>query len=247
VILVSGVWKRYGEVVALRDATFAVGAGEVVVVTGASGAGKTTLLRLLYAAERPDAGQVVVAGHDLARIRRRHVPYLRRSVGVVFQDFKLLADRSVRENVAVALEIRKVPRREMRLRIDSALAAVGLLGRAEVAVGRLSGGEQQRTAVARAIVGEPAIVIADEPTGNLDPELATQLLELFDALRAHGTTMVVATHDPEVIYFALSHAWRQVRLEAGTVVGDGAGDASPLAVAAPLPTKRKARRTLRTG
>jgi cell division transport system ATP-binding protein len=221
VILLDGVWKSYGETVALREVSFTVGPGEVCVLTGPSGAGKSTLLRMLYAAERADAGRVEVAGHDLASLARARIPRLRREVGVVFQDFKLLADRSVRENVAIALEIRHVRRREVRRRVDAALSAVGLLPRGEARVRHLSGGEQQRVAVARAVVGEPEIVLADEPTGNLDPDRASELLMLFETLRRRGTTMIVATHDPGVICFAAAHGWRRVRLDAGTVVDLG--------------------------
>ena len=214
----EGVWKSYGETAALRDASFSVGRGEVALLTGPSGAGKSTLLRILYAAERADRGVAKIAGYDLSKLKRKTIPYLRRTVGVVFQDFKLLDNRSVRENVAIALEIRSVPMKEIRLRVDAALAAVGLLGRGDVAASHLSGGEQQRVAVARAVVGHPEIVLADEPTGNLDPDRSRELLMLFETLRGRGATMIIATHDPEVMKFAVAHDWRRIRLSEGSVV-----------------------------
>ena len=239
VILLDGVWKSFGETVALRDASFSLGRGEVALLTGPSGAGKSTLLRILYAADRADRGRVVCAGFDLARLRQKNVPFLRRCVGVVFQDFKLLPERTVRENIGIALEIRNVPRREVRFRVDAVMAAVGLLDvRAEQKIERLSGGEQQRVAVARAIVGEPEIVLADEPTGNLDPERSRELLELFEVLRARGATMVIATHDPDVMRFGLAHSWRRVRLEDGAVV-----DLAAEAISRPYSTQPAAERT----
>ena len=214
----DGVWKCYGETVALRDASFQVNRGEAALLTGHSGAGKSTLLRILYGAELPDRGKAMLAGYDLSRMKRATVPFLRRTVGVVFQDFKLLGDRTVRENVGIALEIRNVRKREIRLRVDATLAAVGLLGRGDVNAAHLSGGEQQRVAIARAIVGEPEIVLADEPTGNLDPERSREILGLFETLRLRGATMIVATHDPEVVRFGLAHGWRRIRLADGGVV-----------------------------
>ena len=214
----DGVWKNYGETVALRDTSFTVGRGEATILTGPSGAGKSTLLRILYAAERADRGHARIAGYDLTRLRRSAVPQLRRTVGVVFQDFKLLGNRTVRENVAVALEIRGVGAREVRLRVDAALAAVGLLPRGDVQAVHLSGGEQQRCAVARAVVGNPEVVLADEPTGNLDPERSRELLHLFETLRTRGTTILMATHDPEVVRFGLAQAWTRIRLISGAIV-----------------------------
>jgi cell division transport system ATP-binding protein len=218
VITFVGVWKSYGETVALRDASFQVERGQATLLTGPSGAGKSTLLRILFAAEHIDRGHADIAGYDLTRLRRATVPQLRRTVGVVFQDFKLLGHRSVRENVGVALEIRGVPERDVRLRVDAALAAVGMLPRGDMPAERLSGGEQQRVAVARAVVGDPEVVLADEPTGNLDPERSRELLTLFEALRVRGTTILMATHDPEVIRFGLASSWRRIRLAAGSVV-----------------------------
>ena len=217
-ITFDGVWKSYGETVALRDASFTVGRGEAALLTGPSGAGKSTLLRILYAAEEIDRGGARIAGFDLTRMRRRSIPQLRRTIGVVFQDFKLLGNRTVRENVAVALEIRGVREKDLRMRVDAALAAVGLLGRGDVVVAHLSGGEQQRVAVARAVVGNPEVVLADEPTGNLDPDRSRELLTLFETLRLRGATLILATHDPEVVRFGGSLGWRRIALRSGAVV-----------------------------
>ena len=218
-ILLDGVWKSFGDSVALRDASFQLGRGEVALLTGLSGAGKSTLLRILYAAERADRGRVVVAGFDLSRLRRKAIPYLRRCVGVVFQDFKLLPDRTVRENIAIALEIRDVPRREVRFRVDAVMAAVGLLGvRGDQNVERLSGGEQQRVAVARAIVGEPEIVLADEPTGNLDSKSGEAVMQMLEELHAGGSTICIATHDPRYI----ARTTRRIYLFDGRVVPEPA-------------------------
>ena len=169
--------------------------GEFVFVTGASGSGKSTLLRLLYRAETVDDGRILFLGRDVARLRDDAVPFLRRNIGVVFQDFKLVASWSVYENVAVALEVLGLPQRLIRVRVGEALERVGLAGRGEDPAGVLSGGEQQRVAVARAIVGEPALVLADEPTGNLDPQLAIDVLGLFEEIHEAGTTVLFATHD----------------------------------------------------
>ena len=222
-IALEQVGKRFGDVVALRDVSFTVEQGEVVLLTGPSGAGKTTLLGLLFAELTADEGTVRVAGRDISRLRRSAIPYLRRNIGVIFQDFKLLRERTARENVALAVEVLGMAPAEVATRVELALGAVGLTGRAEVPAARLSGGEQQRVAVARAIVGAPDIVLADEPTGNLDPEKALDLLELFDRLRASGVTMLIATHDPDVVAFGAAHRWRRLRLEEGTLVERPAG------------------------
>jgi cell division transport system ATP-binding protein len=217
------VSKRYGrhdEVVALDEVSLCVDEGEVTLLTGPSGAGKSTLLKLLFAAERPDAGRVLLLGRDIGKLRRASIPYLRRNVGVVFQDFKLLKDRSALENVALALEIRALPRKETRMRAADALAAVGLAWKVDVSPERLSAGEQQRVAIARALVGEPAILLADEPTGNLDPALAHDLLGLFAEVNARGTTVVMATHDVEVMAEGARRAWRRVHLQEGRVAFD---------------------------
>jgi cell division transport system ATP-binding protein len=213
-------YGRHGEVLALADVSLGIGENDVVLLTGPSGAGKTTLLRLMFAAERPDEGRVLLLGRDIGKLRRSSIPFLRRNVGVVFQDFKLLPDRSALDNVAIALEIRALPRRAIRDRAADALAAVGLAWKLDVAPRQLSAGEQQRVAIARALVGEPAILLADEPTGNLDPGLAQDLLELLADVHRRGTTIVIATHDREVMATGARLGWRQVRLEAGKVVHD---------------------------
>jgi cell division transport system ATP-binding protein len=220
-IALEGVTKRYGrhdEVVALAEVSLEVAEGEFLLLTGPSGAGKTTLLRLVFAAERPDEGRVTLFGRDIGRLRRSSIPYLRRNVGVVFQDFKLLPDRSALENVALALEIRAMPRVEMRQRAADMLASVGLAWKLEVPPRRLSAGEQQRVAIARALVGEPAILLADEPTGNLDPKLTQDLLTLFVDVHRRGTTVILATHDLGVMAFGARQGWRSLHLEAGRLV-----------------------------
>jgi cell division transport system ATP-binding protein len=201
-IVLDGVTKRFGrhgEVVALDDVSVTVEEGAFMLLTGPSGAGKSTLLKLIFAAEQPDAGTVMLFGRDVSRLRRSSIPYLRRNVGVVFQDFKLLPDRTAHENVMLALEIRALPRRVMKEKAADALAAVGLAWKLEVTPRRLSAGEQQRVAIARALVGDPAILLADEPTGNLDPQLTQDLLMLFTDVHRRGTTILLATHDLQIM------------------------------------------------
>jgi cell division transport system ATP-binding protein len=178
-IVLDGVWKSYAGAPALRGVSLAVQRGEALLLTGPSGAGKTTLLRLIFAADYADRGELAVAGRSLRRLRPSSIPYLRRNIGVVFQDFKLLSDRTALENVGVTLDILGLPAREVRERAQAALEAVGLGTRASCRAGTLSGGEQQRVAVARALVGEPAILLCDEPTGNLDPAQTHALLDLL--------------------------------------------------------------------
>jgi cell division transport system ATP-binding protein len=217
-IRLDGVWKSFAGVPALRGVSFSVAQGDAVLLTGPSGAGKTTLLRLVFAAERPDRGEILVAGRSVARLRSSSIPYVRRNVGVIFQDFKLLSERSALENVAMPLAILDLPRATIRERARAALDAVGLAGRGDTRAAMLSGGEQQRVAVARAIVGEPAILLGDEPTGNLDPARALDLLILLDSIHRRGTTLLVATHDPSVVDFGVAHGWRCVRLVDGELL-----------------------------
>lgn len=207
--------KRYpGDVLALVDVNFVVGKGEFVFLTGPSGAGKSTLLRLIMAAEEPTHGQVIVAGRNLARVDRRGIPYLRRNLGVIFQDFKLLPTRTAFENVALALEVQGLPAREVRDRVEGILDRVSLLHRARAYPPQLSGGEQQRVAIARALVGEPAVLLADEPTGNLDPELTVEVMDLLTSFSARGTTVLVATHDTSLLD---RYRKRVVRLDKGRI------------------------------
>ena len=197
------VSKVFGEgparVPALSDVSFTVERGEFVVLSGGSGAGKTTLLRLLYRDELPSEGEIEVADFEVTELRRSEVPQLRRSIGVVFQDARLLDGRTVFDNVAFVLRVLGTPRREVRPRTLASLKAVGLSARAQAYPHQLSQGEAQRVALARALVKSPALLLADEPTGNLDPDLSWDIMTLFKAINIHGTTVLVATHDKDLI------------------------------------------------
>ena len=184
-------------------------------LTGASGAGKTSLLRLLFGAERPTSGQILVAGRNISRVRGSEIPRLRRQIGVIFQDFKLLSDRTVHDNVAIALEIAGASRRETRTRVWSTLKRLGLGHRMEHRPRALSGGEQQRVAIARALVTDPPLLLADEPTGNLDPELARDIMDIIADANARGTTVIVATHDPTLLGSLPSSLPRSLRRAPG--------------------------------
>jgi len=195
-ILASNLTKRYpGGYEAVKEVSFEISAGQMVFITGHSGAGKTTLVKLIASIERPTSGSLVVNGQNLAALRRSAIPYLRRNFGMVFQDQKLLFDRSVLDNVLLPLQIVGLPRREAIRRAQAALDKVGLLAREKATPIALSGGEQQRLAIARAVVNRPTVLLADEPTGNLDNESASDILEIFSAFHQVGVTVVVATHD----------------------------------------------------
>ncbi|MFZ4538039.1 cell division ATP-binding protein FtsE [Propionivibrio sp.] len=197
-IACSTVSKRYPEgLEALKNVSFEIGSGEMVFITGNSGAGKSTLFRLLAAIERPTSGSIVVNGQNLAALRKSAIPYLRRNFGLIFQDQKLLFDRSVLANVLLPLAIVGLPAREAKRRARAALDKVGLLDREKAHPIALSGGEQQRLAIARAVVNRPSILLADEPTANLDTESASDILEIFRAFHQAGVTLVIATHDPQ--------------------------------------------------
>jgi cell division transport system ATP-binding protein len=199
-IKVSNVAKRYpGGYEALRDVTFAVDAGEMVFITGPSGAGKTTLLKLITAIERPTTGSVFINSQNISAMRRGMIPFFRRNFGLIFQDHKLLFDRSVFQNVALPLAITGFPRKEIAKRTRAALDKVGLLGREKARPITLSGGEQQRLCIARAIVNRPAILLADEPTGNLDTAYAQEIIGMFKSFNQVGVTVVIATHDKGMI------------------------------------------------
>jgi cell division transport system ATP-binding protein len=199
-IQVSHVAKRYpGGYEALRDVTFAVNAGEMIFITGHSGAGKSTLLKLITAIERPTTGSVIINGQNVSAMKPGMIPYFRRNFGLIFQDHKLLFDRSVFDNVSLPLAITGFPRAEIAKRTRAALDKVGLLGREKARPITLSGGEQQRLCIARAIVNRPAILLADEPTGNLDTAYAEEIIGMFKSFNQVGVTVVIATHDEDMI------------------------------------------------
>jgi cell division transport system ATP-binding protein len=200
IIRLFGVTRRYGARKALDDISLEIAANEFVFVTGPSGAGKTTLLKLLYLGIRASEGQVLVDGMNLARIDRRRIPALRRRLGVIFQDYKLIPTRSVFENVALVLEAAGMPRRTVALKVKSVLRTVGMAERSDALPPSLSGGEQQRVAVARAVVGDPRILLADEPTGSLDRESAAIIMDLITRFHRRGGTVLVATHDWQLIH-----------------------------------------------
>lgn len=194
------VYKSYGEdSPALVDVNLEIDKGEFVFLTGPSGAGKSTLLKLIFRAEAPTRGQVLVLGDNLGRLKHKDIPALRRKVGVVFQDFKLLPQRTVEENVAITLEVTHAPAEDIRRRTYRILKDVGLAHKRHALPPKLSGGEQQRVAIARALVGEPQILIADEPTGNLDREHAGEIMKLLHTANHRGTTVIVATHDEDLL------------------------------------------------
>lgn len=193
------VSKSYDRRVALFDVTMEIEKGEFVLLMGPSGAGKSTLLRMLIGEERPDEGQIFVQGKNVSRLKQSEVPYLRRKIGTVFQDFRLLGKKSVFENVALPLIVQRSSEADIRRKVMDALRAVGVDHKKDQSPNSLSAGEQQRVCIARAIVNGPVVLLADEPTGNLDPERTAELIELFKLINARGTTVVVATHDPHVM------------------------------------------------
>jgi cell division transport system ATP-binding protein len=215
------VAKTYArDVEALADITLHIPKGEFVVLTGASGAGKTTLLRLIFRDELPSAGQILVNGRNVVKLPGRAIPHLRRSIGVIFQDFKLLQDRSIFDNLALVYRVMGVPSVTGKRKVAAALKMVGLSHKAQMPPYKLSGGEQQRAAIARALMNDPMLLLADEPTGNLDPALAEEVVRLLSEINTRGTTVLLATHDMHLVE---SLGRRTVVLKGGRVVEDSSG------------------------
>lgn len=206
---------------ALKDVSFHVARGEFVFLTGHSGAGKSTALRLIYADIAPTSGEVRVSGYNIGRIRRRDVPKLRRRLGIVFQDFRLLEDRTAEENVAFALEVTGTRRGAIVPRVTRVLTQVGLAAKAKAYPRELSGGEQQRVAIARALVHNPLVLLADEPSGNLDERATRGVVQLLSDINANGTAVVMATHDLNIVR---QTDFRTIELQDGVVVYDSAVD-----------------------
>jgi cell division transport system ATP-binding protein len=212
------VTKIYpGGIKALTDVTLQIRKGEFVFLVGPSGAGKSTLTKLIYREELPTRGQIIFNGRNVVRMRQREVPYLRRSIGMVFQDFRLLPQKTVFENIAFAMEVTGASGREIKKVVPKVLNMVGLTEKAGMFPDRLSGGEQQRVSVARAIVNNPVLIIADEPTGNLDPENSRELMKLFLEINRRGTTIIMATHAWDIVDAMKK---RVVELTGGQVVRD---------------------------
>lgn len=219
-ITLSNVSKTYSTgAVAMDDVSVSIEKGEFVFIVGPSGAGKSTFMKMLLLEESPDKGDLIVNGQNLRELPKKRIPYLRRSMGVIFQDYRLLPDKTVYENVAFAMRIVEASRREMKQNIDKVLGLVGLKHKAKSFPAQLSGGEQQRVAIARAIVNNPVIVIADEPTGNLDPENSWEIMNIFDQINKSGTTIVMATHDKTIVDRMRR---RVIALEKGKIVRDEA-------------------------
>ena len=214
---VSKEYKRGGPL-ALDDISLHVDDGEFVFLLGHSGAGKSTLLKLLLREELPSEGKVTVLGKDVARLRRHQVPYLRRQMGIIFQDFRLIGDKSVYENVAFAMRVIGAPEKEIQKRVPYVLELVGLETKGRRLPNELSGGEQQRVAIARALVNNPSVIIADEPTGNLDPARSLEIMMLLEQINALGTTVLVVTHERELVN---RFTKRVVAINEGRIISDG--------------------------
>lgn len=219
-IHLSNVSKHYDNQTALRDITFSVEKGEMIFITGQSGSGKTTLLKLIYLAERPDEGTINVGDWELSTMKESSIPLLRRNIGFIFQDFRLLNNKNVFENVALALRIRGVDEKELKSRVFDAIKEVNLRHKSDSYPLALSGGEQQRVVIARAIVAEPTIILADEPTGNVDPDTAAGIIRMFKDINAKGTTILIATHNRDLFR---GSGRRVLKLDMGNLVGEVRG------------------------
>ncbi|PWK12986.1 cell division ATP-binding protein FtsE [Tumebacillus permanentifrigoris] len=212
------VWKTYPNgAVALQGVSVRIDKGEFVYVVGPSGAGKSTFIKLMYREERPSKGSIFVNGFNIERLKERKIPLLRRQIGVVFQDFKLLPNMTVQENVAFALEVIEASPKKIRQRVNEVLELVGLTDKAKDLPAHLSGGQQQRVSIARALINNPSVIIADEPTGNLDPETSWDIMRLFEEINNRGTTIVMATHNKEIVNTLKR---RVLAVEGGQIVRD---------------------------
>lgn len=217
-ICMNGVSKVYENgTAALNDVNIDIAKGEFVFVVGTSGAGKSTFIKMIFREVLPSKGTLIVNGKNIAELKDSDVPYLRRGLGIIFQDYRLLPDRTVYENIAFAMQVIEAPRREMQKRVNSVLDLVGLKDKYRCFPSQLSGGEQQRVAIARAIVNSPMIVIADEPTGNLDPETSWGIMEIFKRINKSGTTIVMATHDKTIVDTMKK---RVIAIENGCIIRD---------------------------
>jgi cell division transport system ATP-binding protein len=214
------VSKHYDTHTALRKITFSVEKGEMIFITGPSGSGKSTLLKLIYLAEKPDEGNIRVAEWETNTLRDSHIPLVRRNIGVIFQDFRLLGNRDVFENVALALRIRGADERDIKARVFDALKTVNLRHKSDSYPDTLSGGEQQRVAIARAIVSDPIIILADEPTGNVDPDTSVGIIRTFKDINAKGSTILIATHNRELFR---DTGRRVLKLDFGNFAGEEPG------------------------
>lgn len=217
IINISGLTKQYGQIKALDNIDIQVRRNAFICLVGPSGAGKSTLVKLLIREERPSSGKIIVAGRDIVRLKQKELPFYRRRIGVVFQDYKLLSHKTVWENIAFALEICDIPTREIAKRVPKILELVGLTDRAHNYPSELSGGEQQRVSIARALVHGPKVLIADEPTGNLDPQNTWEIIQLLQRINKRGTLVILATHDKSIV--DRLHT-RVVTLRAGKVISD---------------------------
>ncbi len=217
-ITARNLTKKFGEITALSDLTLAISPGEFIFLTGPSGSGKTTLLRLVLRDLLPDSGSLIVNHHDLNKLKKKDLPQLRREIGTVFQDFKLLADQSIWENVSLPLEVRHLPQAQLDKAVKIALELVGLTDRTSLFPAQLSGGELQRAGLARAIVGKPQLILADEPTGNLDPKTARTIVKLLKDIHTElKTTIVMATHNADIVNL---YSQRVVSLDRGKLIKD---------------------------
>ena len=217
-IEMQDVWKTYPDGTnALRGITVTINRNEFVYIVGPSGAGKSTFMKLIYREEKPSKGHLYVNGFNLEKLRQRKIPYLRRNIGVIFQDYRLLQRLTAAENVAFAMEVIEAPKKTIKRRTSEVLELVGLKDRLNALPTQMSGGEQQRVAIARAIVNNPSVIIADEPTGNLDPETSWDIMRLFEEINFRGTTIVMATHNREIVN---SMRKRVIAIEKGTIARD---------------------------